>query len=154
MRHTRAEVIKRTKREFKLLDELVAGIKNKDWERLLIRSETKDPWTVKDALVHTTYWMANTARSIRGGRKPSEERGLDVNDVNHLIYVRWRDRSPREVLKWHKQVQADVQAALKDAPEEWFTGKERNPIWPYDIDGHSEYHRVKDIERALAKTKG
>jgi hypothetical protein len=154
MRHNRAEVIKRTKREFKLLDDLVAELTNKDWGKYLIRPETKDPWTVKDALVHITHWMANTARSIRGQRRPPEERGMESNAINHLVYVRWRDRSPLEVLKWHKQVQADVLAALKEAPEEWFSGKEHNPEWPYDIDGHSTYHRVKDIERALAKDKG
>jgi len=50
MRHSRSEVIKRTIREFELLDDLVAGLANQDWGRLLPRPETKDPWTVKDAL--------------------------------------------------------------------------------------------------------
>jgi len=43
MRHTRSEVIKRTIREFELLDDLVAGLANQDWGRLLPRPETKDP---------------------------------------------------------------------------------------------------------------
>jgi hypothetical protein len=149
MRHTRSEVIKRTIREFELLDDLVAGLANQDWGRLLPRPETKDPWTVKDALAHITHWKADVARSVRKQPRPIEERGLNVNDGNHLIYIRWRDRSPREVLAWHRQVQKDLLVALQEAPEEWFSGKERRPEWPFDLDGHSTYHRVKDIEQAL-----
>lgn len=150
MRHTREEVIEREDREFELLDNLLAGLADEDWQRLLLRPEGKDPWTVKDALAHITHWKADAARSVRKQRRPLEERGLAYNDANHLIYTRWRDRSPQEVLAWHRQVHEDVLAALRAAPETVFTGKERNPLWPYDLDGHSAYHRVKDIERALA----
>jgi hypothetical protein len=150
MRHNREEVIERTIREFELLDHLVASLSNEDWERLLLRPETKDPWTVKDALAHITHWKADVVRSARRQPIPPEERGLGETDGNHLIYMRWRDRSPQEVLAWHRQVQEDVLVALREAPEEWFSGKERRLEWPFDLDGHSTYHRVKDIERALA----
>lgn len=150
MRHNREEVIERTIREFELLDHLVASLSNGEWERLLPRPETKDPWTVKDALAHITHWKADVIRSFRRQNRPPEERGLSESDANHLIYVRWRDRSPQEVMAWHRQVQEDVLAALREAPEEWFSGRERRPEWPYDLDGHSAYHRVKDIEHALA----
>ncbi|MGE5221731.1 MAG: hypothetical protein ACM3PY_04795, partial [Omnitrophica WOR_2 bacterium] len=104
MRHTREEVIEREVREFELLDNLLAGLSTEDWERLLPRPETKDPWTVKDALAHITHWKADVARSARRQRRPPEERGLATNDGNHLVYMRWRDRSPQEVLDWHRQV--------------------------------------------------
>jgi hypothetical protein len=149
MRHKREEVIERTIQEFELLDGLVANLKDEDWERLLPRPETKDPWTVKDALAHITHWKADVARSSRRQRRPPEERGLGENEANHLIYMRWRDTPPKEVLAWHRQVQEDVLAALREAPDEWFSGRERKPEWPYDLDGHSSYHRVKDIQRAL-----
>jgi hypothetical protein len=149
MHHTRSEVIKRTIREFELLDDLVAGLANQDWGRLLTRSESKDPWTVKDALAHITHWKADMVRKIKKQPIPVEEKGLSWTDGNHLIYIRWRDRSPREILAWHRQVQKDLLAALQEAPEEWFSGKERRPDWPFDLDGHSNYHRVKDIEQAL-----
>ena len=151
MRHNREEVIERTIREFKLLDRLVAKLTKQDWERLVPRPETKDPWTVKDALAHVTHFKADIIRSINRQHKPSDVRGLNITDENHVIYMRWRDRSPREVLEWHRQVQKDLLAALKAAPDEWFSGKERKADWPFDLDGHSEYHRVKDIEQALAK---
>jgi hypothetical protein len=153
MRHDREEVIERTIREFELLDHLVSGLADEDWGRLVPRPEAKEPWTVKDALAHITHWKADAARAARGQRRPPEERGLPVNDGNHLIYMRWCNRSPQEVLAWHRQVQGDLLAALRAAPEECFSGRERRSEWPYDLDGHSTYHRVKDIERALATRK-
>ncbi len=136
------------------MDRLVVNLSNEDWNQLLIRPETKDPWTVKDALAHITHWKADVARSARGQRRPVEERGLDENEANHLIYLRWHDRSPQEVLAWHRLVQADVLATLREAPDEWFSGRERRQEWPYDLDGHSATHRVRDIERALAHKGG
>ena len=149
MFHTREEVIRRTIEEFKLLDQLVAGLSDEDWQKPLLRPEGKDPWTVKDALAHITHWKADVIRSARKQRRPVEERGLETNAANHLIYLRWHDRSPREVLAWHHQVQDELLVMLKTVPEEWFSGKDRNPQWPYDLDRHSAYHRTRDIERTL-----
>lgn len=151
MRHNREEVIERMDREFKLLDQMVENLAIEDWDRLLIRPETKDPWTVKDALAHITHWKADVARSASRQRRPPEERGLETNAANHLIYLRWHDHAPGEVLAWHRQVHADVLAALRAAPDEWFSGRERRREWPYDLEGHSAYHRVNDIERALTR---
>ena len=153
MHHTRQEVIQRTIQEFDLLDQLVANLSESDWQRPVPRPQSKDPWTVKDALAHITYWKADVVRSIRGQRRPPAERGLGESEANHLIYTRWRDRSPQEVLAWHRQVQENVLAALREAPEEWFSGRERRPEWPYDLVGHASDHREKDIERALANRR-
>ena len=152
MRHNREEAIQRTIREFELLDHLVANLTDEEWSRPLPRSESKDPWTVKDALAHITHWKADVARSVRRQRRLIEERGLNINQGNHLVYLRWHNRSPQKVLAWHRQVHKDVLAALQEAPEAWFHGRERGPDWPGDLDGHSTYHRVKDIEWALKKT--
>ena len=153
MRHTREEVIERTIREFDQLDQLVAGLIDEDWARRLPRPESKAPWTVKDALAHITHWKADVIRKIKKQPIPVEEKGLNWTDGNRLIYQRWRDRSPQEVLAWHQQVQEEALAALQAAPEAWFSGKERRPEWPFDLDGHSSYHRVKDIQGALKKRK-
>jgi len=153
MRHNRDEVIEWTKLEFELLDGLLANLSDKEWSRSLGRPEGKDSWTVKDAVAHITHWKADVGRSIRKERRPLEERGLNTNDGNHLVYMRWRDRSPQDVLAWHRQVHQDVIKALKAAPEEWFSGRERGSEWPYDLDRHSAYHRVKDIQQALAPEK-
>jgi hypothetical protein len=153
MRHTREEVIQRTIQEFERLDALVANLGEADWQRPVPRQETKDAWTVKDTLAHVTHWKADVIRAMRGGRRPVEERGLNWTDGNRLVYLRWRDRSAQEVLAWHRQVHAEVLAALRAAPEEWFSGKERRPEWPNDLAGHIAYHRVKDIEQALGERK-
>ena len=152
MRHNRDEVIQRTVQEFELLDRLVANLTDEEWNRLLPRSESKDPWTVKDALAHITHWKADVARSARRQPRPIETK-LSINPGNHLVYLYWRDRSPQDVLAWHRQVHNDVLAALQEAPENWFSGKERQPDWPGDLDGHSAYHRVQDIEPALKKAQ-
>jgi len=154
MRHTREEVIQRTVQEFERLDRLVRGLAAADWNRLLARPATKDPWTVKDALAHIVHWKADVIRKIRRQPVPAEERGLNWTDGNHLIYERWRDRSPQEVLAWHRQVQGELLAALQEAPGEWFSGRERRPEWPFDLDGHSSYHRRNDIEAALSRPAG
>ena len=77
MRHTRKEVIQRTVREFERLDSLVSNLTDEDWNRLVSRPETKDPWTVKDALAHITHWKADTIRKIKKQPIPAEEKGLN-----------------------------------------------------------------------------
>jgi uncharacterized damage-inducible protein DinB len=151
MLHDRDEVIQRTIREFELLDKLVAGLSDEEWKRPVPRPETKDPWTVTDVLAHVTHWKADVIRSIKGERRPPEEQGLDVTDGNRLVYLRWMDRSPQEVLAWHRQVQEDVLSALREAPDTWFSGRERRAEWPYDLDRHSAYHRLRDIARTVGK---
>lgn len=153
MTHTREEVIERAEREFALLEELVAALSDEAWALPLKRSESKDPWTVKDALAHITYWKEGVGISARGERRPPDERGLAWNEINNLIYTRWRGRSPREVLAWHRQVHAEVLAALKSAPEAWYSGRKRGKDWPSDLDGHSSRHRTKDIEQAVKESK-
>jgi hypothetical protein len=149
MRHTRQEVTERTRREYQQLDRLVTRLKPADWRRPVPRPETKDPWTVKDALAHILYWKEHSARVFRGKKRPTEMRGLEVNQINALIYRRWRNRRPADVVAWHRKVQPDVMQTLKDQPDEWFGRRERGPSWPGDFDGHSAWHRVRDIEAAV-----
>jgi len=149
MRHTREAVLERTQREFDTLDDLVAQIGAGDWHRPVPRPETRDPWTIKDALAHIVYWKLHTIRVIRGERRPPELRGLDVSRLNKRIYEEWRDRAPEDVIGWHRQVHVLALQALTERPPEWFTRRERAEGWPFDFDGHSAAHRRKDIERAL-----
>jgi hypothetical protein len=153
MTHTRQEVIRRAEREYKLLEDLVSRLSASDWKLPLGRPEGKDPWTVKDAFAHLIYWKAGVARTARGERLPADERGLGWNERNHVVYLKWHDKPAREIVAWHRQVHRDVIAALKEAPEAWFSGRKRGADWPADLDGHSAKHRVKDIERVLAGKK-
>ena len=86
MRHTKREVLTRTRREFAILDRLVSRLKPADWKRRAPRPPTRDPWTVKDVLAHIVYWKEHSARVFRGERRLPEMRGLDVNAINRLIY--------------------------------------------------------------------
>src|SRR2546425_9149512 len=63
MRHTRKGVTERTLREFRLLDRLVKRLNPADWRRHVPRPETRDPWTVKDALAHILYWKEHSSGS-------------------------------------------------------------------------------------------
>jgi hypothetical protein len=152
MRHTRAEVTDRARQEFEAFDKLVASLGPADWKRLVPRPETKDPWTIKDALAHIVYWKLHTARVFRGERRPPHLKGLDVPRINKVIYEEWRSRSPHELVEWHRDVQRQVLEAIEGKPDEWFGRRERSEYWPGDFDGHSAEHRRKDIEAALAAT--
>jgi hypothetical protein len=150
MRHSRQEVTERTLREFAELDSLVARLRPEDWLRLVPRPETRDPWTVKDALVHIVYWKEHTARVFRGERRPPELRGLDVPALNRVVWEQWRDRSPADVLSWHRSVHAEIVRTLEAKPDEWFGRREHAESWPGDFGSHSASHRRKDIEAALS----
>lgn len=150
IRHTREEIIQRTEREFAALDALASRLGPSDWQRLVPRPETRAPWTVKDALAHIVYWKSHSARVFRGERRTSATRGLDIEHLNQLIYDQWRDRSPEDILAWHREVHADVIRTLASLPPEWFSRREHAREWPADFDGHSSAHRVKDIQAALA----
>src|SRR5881628_1254146 len=125
MRHMRKNVVDRTRREFAALDRLVARLRPGDWKRRVPRPPTRDPWTVKDALAHIIYWKEHTARVIRGERRLPEMRGLGVNQINRLIYERWRRRRPSEVVAWHRRVHAEVLHTLAATPAAWFGRRER-----------------------------
>ena len=149
MRHTKNEVVARTRREFATLDRLVTRLRPSDWARRVPRPPTRDPWTVKDALAHITHWKWYVTLSARGEHRPPEENRLEITPLNHFIYMRWRKRSPKEVLAWHRQVHKDMLKAFRAAPAIWFSRKSRGADWPFDVDGHSAEHRVTDIQRAL-----
>lgn len=149
MRHTRKDVVDRSQREFRRLNQVIKRLGAADWRRKVPRPETKDPWTIKDALAHIVYWKEHSARVFRGEKRPLEMRGLEVNQINAVIYRRWRDRRPADVVAWHRQVQDEVMHTLRDRPDDWFGRRERGPDWPGDFVGHSAWHRMRDIEAAL-----
>jgi len=142
--------VRRTVEEFDQLDRLIGGLRPEDWDRRVPRPEGRDPWTVKDALVHIVWWKELTTRGIRRQRRPPEFRGLDVPEINRIVYEQWRDLPAREVVEWHRRVHEDALHALKETPSEWFGKRERSPAWPGDFDSHSAGHRVRDMKAAVA----
>src|ERR1700730_3960748 len=116
MRYTRADVLEREAREHEALERLLANLRAGDWARLVQRPETRDPWTVKDAVAHILHWKQHTVRRIRGFKAPAEERGLTITESNRRVYERWRQRPVKEMLGWHHQVPAEGVAALHERP--------------------------------------
>jgi len=143
-------VARRTVEEFEKLDDLIGRLRPEDWDRRVLRPEGRDRWTVKDALVHIVWWKEHTTRVIRRQRRPPEFRGLDVPEINRIVYEQWRDLPAREVVEWHRRVHEDALHALKETPSEWFGKRERSPAWPGDFDSHSAGHRVRDMKAAVA----
>lgn len=74
---------------------------------------------------------------------------------NHLVYVRWCDRTADEIVSWHRMVHKHVVSVLENGPETWFVpGGIR---WSRDnlsneavaaLSTHSDQH-LRDIQRAL-----
>src|SRR5438128_1759760 len=120
--------------------------------RLPFDRSARDRWTIKDALAHITFWKADVARKALGIRPPAKDRKAMSSDANHFVYLRWRDRSAKDVVAWHRQVQEDLLAALRAAPAKWFTSKNPASWWPPNVDHHSAQHR-RDIERALERAR-
>src|SRR5262245_15874717 len=116
MRHTKKDVVDRTKTEFAKLDRLVTRLSPADWRRPVPRPPTRTPWTVKDSLAHILYWKEHTSRVIRGERRLPEMRGLDVERINRVIYKRWRRRPAADVVAWHRKVHRDVMQTLQNTP--------------------------------------
>jgi len=149
VRHTKRTVLARTRREFSRLDRLVRRLRPADWKRPVPRPEGRDPWTVQDALAHILYWKEHTCRVFRGEKRLPEMRGLDIEQINRKIYNRWRRRWPSALVAWHRRVHAEVVKTIAKTPPEFFSRKNRSHEWPLDFDGHSSFHRIKDIEAAL-----
>jgi hypothetical protein len=75
---------------------------------------------------------------------------------NHLVYMRWRDRTADEVVAWHRLVHEHVVTALEEGPDVWFTdgvnGSARPGLSREAVSalGHHSDHHLRDIRRALA----
>jgi hypothetical protein len=148
-RHTRKEVVDRSVTEYAILDGVVRRLSPRDLATpMRFDRGARDRWTVKDALAHVTFWKADVARKALAIRRPADERAAMRSDPNHYIYLQWRDRSAKDVVAWHRRVQKELLAALRAAPQTWFSKRKPSSSWPYDIDRHSALHR-RDIEKAL-----
>lgn len=103
------------------------------------------------------YFAAESWRELESSDKTMikwDERTRRRHGRNHLVYVRWRDEPPTEVLAWHRAVHRYVIAALKSAPNSYFDGKttDRSLILSNDALGalgsHVDTH-LRDIRSAL-----
>jgi len=150
VRHTRRGTIAAVEAEYRALDRAVRRLGPRGLERPIpgfgararIRRER---WLAKDALAHVVEWKRQALRALRKEPSDPQLRGLTIDRKNRLLYTRWRRRTAREVIAYHRAVQRDVMRALRALPEEYFA-KRRSPFWPGDLRGHSEGHRKRHLE--------
>ena len=148
--------------------------------RMPFAPDAIDPWQVKDAVAHVTHYKARAVHRLVGRRDAplsADEQRFDEywgrqewadlegadhvlprmdaftrrrHGLNHLVYERWRDSSPREVLAWHRFVHEHVIAVLGEGPESWFGPTGRLPRVAIGTLAHHLDTHVRDIRRALA----
>jgi transposase-like protein len=144
-------------------------------------AEAIDPWRVADAIAHVAHYKARVIHRLVGpdASTSAMDKKMDAycahddwNDlkaadpvyntmdaftrrrhgVNHLVFERWRDAPPKDVLAWHRSVHRYAMTKLTGAPDDWFEDAGGKPRLTYSavsaIAHHSDTH-LKDIERAL-----
>ena len=150
--HTRESVIGRVNAEFDALETVIASMSADDFDRPSFIRFRREEWTIKDAISHVSAWARAMVRSLEG--KPRREPGtaLPVNETNAAVYAEWHDRSPAEVVEELRSVRAAAIAALRQRPDEFFSGRARSPRWPGDLTGHVREHRVRHVEEALRRS--
>ena|SRR5438128_5879554 len=78
-------------------------------------------------------------------REVVDRTGREFEQLDRLVL-----RLRPDIVRWHRRVQQQVLLTLRERPDDWFSGKERGASWPGDFDGHSAWHRVRDIEAAIS----
>lgn len=147
--HTKVATIARVRAEYRALDRLVRRMGPADFRRRVFKSETRESWTVKDALAHITAWKWHMQRALAKERRPSGPRATTVAEANGRIYRRWHRRPAADVVADIRAAQRAVLRTLRALPDEHFTLRARSSSWPFDLVGHSTEHRVRHIETGL-----
>ncbi len=151
--HNKRETLARVTREYRALDRAVRGLGAKglaaDVPGFGSRARIKrERWTRKDALAHIVEWKRQQLRALLKQPSPPELRGLRLDQKNRLFYERWRPRSAREVVAFHRAVGREVERAMRALPPAYFA-KRYSPLWPNDLIGHSAEHRARHLERRM-----
>ena len=157
MKHGRASVIRRVEAEQRALDRILRALGSAGLRRRVFSSETRESWTAKDALAHVTAWKWGVYRAMwrylppaaRRVEPPPRPAGRGVIERNAAIWRRWHRRPAREVLADHRACHTALRRALRALPDEFFSGRDRSPQWPFDAVGHVAEHRRKHLERLL-----
>jgi hypothetical protein len=175
---SRDAVINAAVAAFTRLDDVIGAVRPSALDApMLFASESIDAWRIKDAVAHVTHYKARAVHRLKGRANnardgdldgywdPDEWAALEAADrvlprldertrrrhgLNHLVYERWRDRSAREVLAWHRRVHEHVMSVLRDGPDEWFGPSGRLPRVAIGEFAHHLDTHLRDIRRALS----
>jgi DinB superfamily len=157
VKHTRAGVIKRVEAEYRSLDRIVKRLTAADLRRPAIRQKAPIRFTVKDVLAHINAWKWNEERVVtknKGPRRPYDPpKTSALADTNAGIYRRSHRTPAATIVAEHRAAHRAMLRALRAAPAEYFSGRERSPQWPFDAVGHVAEHRRKHLEPQLHPTR-
>jgi hypothetical protein len=94
------------------------------WKELIDVAQAKglattgpDGWAVKDHLAHVAAWEISLLALIEGRDRP-KAMGIDnlqeenVDEINRLVFVLHREKSPAEALRFFRETHAQLMAAL------------------------------------------
>lgn len=156
--HTKRRTIARIEAEYRQLDRVVRALGTTGLERSVpgfgARARIpRERWTAKDALAHIVEWKRQALRALRREASDPELRGLPIDRKNRVLYERWHSRPVREVVAYHRAVQRDISAALRELPEAYYA-KRRSPHWPGDLLGHAAGHRRRHLEPLVTRSRG
>jgi hypothetical protein len=154
VRHTRASVIKRVEAEYRALDAVVRKLGPADLRRPAMREEAPIRFTAKDVLAHINAWKWNEERVVtkrKAPRRPYDPpKTSALVDTNAAIYKRSHRAAAKTIVAEHRAAHRAMLKALRAAPAEYFSGRERSKQWPFDAVGHVAEHRRKHLEPLLA----
>ena len=153
--HNKAETVARVEAEYRALDRTVRRLGAKGLGEPIpgfgTRARTKrERWRRKDSLAHIVAWKEHSMRTLRralGHKEPFDEamRGKSVDAQNRILYLRWRRRPARAVIAYHRSVQRAIRKAMRALPPAYYA-KRFSSLWPYDLAGHSTWHRQHHLE--------
>jgi Protein of unknown function (DUF1706) len=157
VKHTRAGVIERVEAEYRSLDTIVKRLTPADLRKPAMREEAPIRFTVKDVLAHINAWKWNEERVITkrtGPRRPYDPpKTSALADTNAGIYRRSHRTPAATIVAEHRAAHRAMLKALRAAPAEYFSGRERSSQWPFDAVGHVAEHRRKHLEPLLDPTR-
>jgi hypothetical protein len=114
-------------REWRALRRLVRRLRDEDYaQRVFDSDETSDPWMVKDVLAHIAAWKRNVITALDRVGPDGDPQwdlfvttilGLDYEEFNHGVFLRWRVKSVDEVITEHRRAHADLLARLRSLDE-------------------------------------
>lgn len=149
IRHRRDGVIARVQAEWDALSVLVRSSRPEDLEAIVFQRESPQMWTAKDVVAHVTEWKREGNRALTKRPRPPYQKNETLRATNARIHAEWRDRPIADVLAEAECVHQAVIEALRALPEDFFSERERSPLWPYDLAGHVAEHGRKHLERVL-----
>ena len=153
--HNKAETIARVEAEYRALDATVRRLGANGLGEPIPgfgarARKRRERWRRKDSFAHIVYWKEHSLRALRralGRKEPFdlEMRGKTVDAQNRILYLRWRDRPARDVVAYHRTIQRQISKAMRALPAAYYA-KRFSSLWPYDLAGHSTWHREHHLE--------